>query len=360
MRQQTEQTPVEAPAESPVGTGPPAAAVTDGADATPPAEGTVLLEEPTETSPGGLAEELASAAKDLEATASDATGDTSEAVATTSSDAVNDALQWLDFFKPEGIPYALVVLLAMTFIARFISREAERIGQRFADRRLVIQQTASFARFVIYFAGLSFAFLTLFEVNEQLLLAIGGTLAVAAGFALKDLVASIIAGVIILLDRPFQVGDRVTFAGYYGEITNIGLRSVRMMTLDDTQVTIPNNKFLTEAVASGNAGAVDMMIQVDLYIGVEENLDEARRLLSEVVTTSRFVNLNRAWNVVVSQVIENDYFAIQLRAKAYVLDARLEKAFQGDITERALDAFATADIKPPAVLRRDVTDLDED
>ena len=320
----------------------------------PPAPGS---ESAADSTSQGIADELVTATQSLEAAVDDVAvgGGAGEAAIQGAPDSVSDALSWLSFFKPEGIPYALVVLLAMAFVARFVSTRAELLGERFADRRLVIQQTASFVRFVVYFAGLTFAFLTLFEINDQLLLAIGGSLAVAAGFAMKDLVASIIAGVIILLDRPFQVGDRVTFAGYYGEITHIGLRSVRMMTLDDTQVTIPNNKFLTDAVASGNAGAVDMMIQVDLYIGADENLDEARRLLSEVVTTSRYVNLNRAWNVVVSQVIENDYFATQLRAKAYVLDARLEKAFQGDITERALDAFATANIKPPAVLHRNVS-----
>jgi len=187
-----------------------------------------------------------------------------------------------------------------------------------------------------------------------LLLAIGGTVAVAAGFAMKDLVASIVGGVVILIDRPFQAGDRVTFAGYYGEITHIGLRSVRMNTLDDTQVTIPNNLFLTQAVASGNAGAVDMMIQVDLYIGLDQDLEEARRLLGEVVTTSRYVNLNRNWAVMVKEEIIENYLAIRLRAKAYVLDARLEKDFEGDITERALKAFGDAGIGPPAVLHRNL------
>ncbi len=127
-----------------------------------------------------------------------------------------------------------------------------------------------------------------------------------------------------------------------------------MNTLDDTLVTIPNNLFLTEAVASGNAGAVDMMIQVDLFIGIDQDLEEARRLLSEVVTTSRYVNLNRKWSVLAAQVVEESYLAIRLRAKAYVLDARLEKAFQGDITERALRAFRMGRIGPPALLHRSV------
>ena len=257
-------------------------------------------------------------------------------------------LEWLDFFKPEGLLTAAVILTAMALLAGFVTRRSVDLGDRFADRRLLIQQTASFVRFAIYMLGILGATLTLFELNQQMVLAIGGTAAVAVGFALKDLAASLVAGVIILIDRPFQVGDRVTFAGYYGEITNVGLRSTRLMTLDDTLVTIPNNKFLTEAVASANAGAVDMMIQIDLYIGSDQNLAEARRLLSEVLTTSRYVNLNRRWSVTVSQVSQENYLAIQLRAKAYVLDARLEKAFQSDVTERALEAFARAKIQPPA------------
>ena len=97
-----------------------------------------------------------------------------------------------------------------------------------------------------------------------------------------------------------------------------------------------------------------MMIQVDLYVGVDQNLEEAQRLLREVVTTSRYVNLNRKWSVLAAQVLQESYLAIRLRAKAYVLDVRLEKAFQTDITERALEAFDDADIGPPAVLHRSI------
>jgi len=266
----------------------------------------------------------------------------------------DDPLEWLNFFKPEGLVTAIAILAGMALLAGFVTRRSNDLGNRFADRRLWIQQTASFIRFAIYMLGIMGTIFTLFELNEQMLLAIGGTAAVAAGFALKDLAASLVAGVIILMDRPFQVGDRVTFGGYYGEITNVGLRSTRMMTLDDTLVSIPNNKFLTESVASANAGEVDMMIQIDIFIGIDQDLQEARRLLTEVLTTSRYVNLNRRWSVLASQVIEENYLAIRLRAKAYVLDARLEKAFQGDVTERALDAFKKGQVGPPAVLHRDV------
>ena len=66
------------------------------------------------------------------------------------------------------------------------------------------------------------------RLSEQTLALIGGALAFALGFAAKDLVASLVAGFMIMADRPFQVGDRVNFGGAYGDVTAIGLRSVRI------------------------------------------------------------------------------------------------------------------------------------
>ena len=72
----------------------------------------------------------------------------------------------------------------------------------------------------------------------------------------------------IMADRPFQVGDRVSFGGQYGDVTAIGLRSVRVRTLDDSVVTIPNNLFLTDVTTCGNYGVLHMQLHVDLYIGI--------------------------------------------------------------------------------------------
>ncbi len=265
-------------------------------------------------------------------------------------------LQIVEFLNPAGIPWALLLLATTLVLSRFLTQSLERFGTRFADRRLTIHQVGSFLRFLLYLAGGLGAAAFVFHLTPEAQLALGGTAAVALGFALKDLVASIVAGVIILIDKPFQVGDRVSFEGYYGEIRFIGLRSVRLVTLDDTQVTIPNNKFLTEAVASGNAGAVEMMIQIDFLIGADQDPARARRIVEEALTSSRYIHLKRPWVVLVSSVTQDTYFAIRLRAKAYVLDIQFEKSFESDVTERVLEGFAEAGIRPPAVLHRNVDD----
>ena len=186
-----------------------------------------------------------------------------------------------------------------------------------------------------------------FHPSKELLVAIGGSAAVAIGFALKDLVGSIIAGFILLFDKPFQVGDRVSFGDSYGEITNIGLRSVRLTTLDDNAVTIPNAKFLTDVVSSGNSGALDMMIVTTFYVSLFEDLDKVRQILYEVMITSRFVYLEKPVSITFEEVAISNNFVIKVNVKAYVLDVKYEKALQTDVTIRGSEALKLGNIKRP-------------
>lgn len=267
---------------------------------------------------------------------------------------MNPANDVFQFFRPTGIPYALLVLILAVMATRVLQNTLDRLGRRLADKRLLIHQVGSFIRFAIYLAAGIGMLAALLVLNREVLLAVGGTVAVATGIALKDVVASLVAGLIILVDKPFQVGDRVSFEKDYGEITFIGLRSVRLMTLDNVTITIPNNKFLTEVVASGNAGHVEMMIRMNFYIGVDQDVALAKRVVREALTTSRYFHLQRPWNVSVTQLILDGYMAIQLGAKAYILDTRFENAFKTDVTEAVLIGLRDAGVEPPAVLERKV------
>lgn len=253
-----------------------------------------------------------------------------------------------------GVLTGLVIVAITWFGVRLVTGTLDRLGNRFAHRRLALNQIATLARFVIYIVGITIAIGFSVKLSREVLLALGGTLAVTVGFALKDLAASVLAGIIIIVDRPFQVGDRVNFGGQYGEITAIGLRSVRLVTLENNVVTIPNNKFLTDVVASGNWGALDMMIQMDFFIGADQDVALAKRLVEDCLTSNRYVYLGKPWVVLVNQVLHQSYFAVQLRAKAYVLDVKYEKSFETDVTERVLSSFADAGVKPPALLVRNV------
>jgi len=253
----------------------------------------------------------------------------------------------LELFRPGGVLPALLVLLVTVIAVRVTSGAIERLGGQFTEWRLALQQTKAIVRLLLAIGGIGFAISFVFHLSGEALLALAGTIAVAIGISLRDLVASIIAGITILVDRPFQVGDRITYGSVYGEVKEIGLRTVRVVTLDDSLVTIPNNKFLTDVVVSGNSGALDMLVQMDFLIGLDQDLKTAKSLVAEVLASSRFTYLKKPWSVLVSQVTSGDMLALRLRAKVYVLDIRYEKALESDVTERVVHAFRDAGITPP-------------
>lgn len=265
---------------------------------------------------------------------------------------MDNAAEVLKFIRPGGIPTALLILVVAWFAVQLLHKVGEQLGNRMVDRRLATNQIVTILRFMFYIGAFAAAIPVVFALTNEMMIALGGTIAVTVGFALKDLAASIIAGVTLLVDKPFQVGDRVSFDGHYGEIVSIGLRSVRLTTLDDNVVTIPNNKFLNESVSSGNAGELHMLIQQDFYIGIDQDLETAKRIAREAITSCPYAYLERPWSVLINEVVHEQYFALRLRTKVYVMDVRNEKLLESDVTERIVSGFAAAGIQRPAILYR--------
>jgi small-conductance mechanosensitive channel len=243
---------------------------------------------------------------------------------------------------------ALSILL-LVLLVKAIKRFAGNLYQKIPSRRLMISQVVTSLNFFIYIVGGTGLVYAILQPPKELMIVIGGSAAVAFGLSLKDLVASVIAGFILLFERPFQVGDRVNFGGVYGEIKSIGLRAVRLVTLDDSEVTIPNNRFMTDVVSSGNSGALDMMIVIDFHFPMDTDLKLARDLLYEVVVTSRYAYLKKPVSIFIAEVEVAYQLSMRLQLKAYVIDVRFEKAFQTDIYLRGRDVLKAKNIMRPSV-----------
>ncbi len=229
-----------------------------------------------------------------------------------------------------------------------VRRLGKKLMEKLPSRRFLILQITTLFTFLWYIGGAYWMIVAIIQPPRELLLAIAGSAAVATGFALKDVAASLIAGLILLFDRPFQVGDRVNFGDTYGEIISIGLRSVRLSTLDDNLVTIPNARFITEVVSSGNSGALDMMVVCDFHLALDADIERAQSLIHEAIVTSRFVYLKKPVSFVINEVVVAERLAILIRAKAYVLDVHYEKAFQSDVVFRVSKLFIDHKIGRPS------------
>jgi len=261
---------------------------------------------------------------------------------------------FVQFFDLDGLPFALVVIVIVLVGQGLLRRFMNDLGERFTDRRLLFKKVSAFLRFFLYVMAVVLVGVSTLDLSSQALLGVATTLGVAFAFAFKDLFASLMAGIILLIDEPFQVGDRISFGDYYGEVAEIGLRSVRLVTLDDNLVTIPNSAFLVESVASANAGALDCMVVIPFYIGAAESFYRAQRLVYEAAVTSRYVYLEKPVVTLVADEFLGERFVTVIRVKAYVFDARYEKAFVSDVTQRVKIAFREQGLRMPDQQYRDL------
>ncbi|MEN0065260.1 MAG: mechanosensitive ion channel domain-containing protein [Myxococcota bacterium] len=262
--------------------------------------------------------------------------------------------QWIQVIAWERIPFALVVVVVAWALIAASGRLLDNLALRFNERRLAFKQAKALVRMGTYVLAPIVVFSAVLRLESESFYAVAGTLAVALGFAFKDLAGSLIAGVILLMDRPFQVGDRISFGGFYGEVQEMGLRSVRLVTLDDNLVTIPNNKFLTDEVASANAGELDAMVVVPFYVGAAEDFEKARAIIAEATSTSRYVYLKKPITTLVEDKFLGERFVTVITAKAYVFDVRYEKSLVTDVTERVKVAFRKQGIRTPDQQYRDL------
>jgi len=258
----------------------------------------------------------------------------------------------VEFVRWGGVLASVPVVFLALFSIRIIEGLGERFAHRFSNRRLAIQKVQTTSRFFIYVATSALVLSLSIRLDATAVAVMGGGLVFAVGFALRDLVASFIAGITIIFDRPFQVGDRVSYGGEYGDIIKIGLRSVRMLTLDHNVITIPNNKVFTDVTSSGNYGALEMQVPMAFYIGIAEDAERASVIVREACLTSPYVYLEMPVPVYIKRMMNADYPAIEIRARPYVFDCKCEEAFTSDVHSRVIEAFRAASIRAPVVLHR--------
>ena len=244
-----------------------------------------------------------------------------------------------------GIFWSLVIIVVFHFLIRALAWVLETLAERSVRRRLTFKWLIPITRMALWGIAAYLILRTVFRVDAQGLLAASAALGLALGIAAQDLLKNVFGGLIVVFDQPFQVGDKISVGGTYGEVVSIGLRSTRIVTADDNLVTVPNSQVVEEQVANANAGQLNCQVVTDLYLPGRVDERKAREIAFEAAVTSRYVFLNKPIVVLVGDEFRTT-FVTRVRVKAYVLDPRFEFLMQSDITERARDGFRAAGLMP--------------
>jgi MscS family membrane protein len=122
------------------------------------------------------------------------------------------------------------------------------------------------------------------HVDMTAWLASAGIVGIAVAFAAKDTLANLFSGMFILADRPYEIGNFVVLGtGERGEVTHIGMRSTRLLTRDDIEVTVPNSIMGNTTVVNESGGPHEKFrIRVQVGVAYGADIDKAREVLLSV------------------------------------------------------------------------------
>jgi small-conductance mechanosensitive channel len=246
-----------------------------------------------------------------------------------------------------AIVWAVVVLLVAYFAGQTISKGLNGLADRFLANRFRLTTLIPLVTFVVYGGAIYVVVSLLFNLSSTQLVAFSGLLGAALGLGLKDLLADIVGGLVLVTEQPYQIGDKIEIGDYYGEVVNIGIRSTQVMTPTDNLVSVPNYLFFDSSVANANAGQAEMLVAIEFYIDPESDARTARKIVEDALVSSQYVYVAEDYPVEVH--VEDDLHYRVIKGWAYVNDLRNEFKFKTDVTDRTFAEFERQGIHSPRV-----------
>ncbi|MFT5586674.1 MAG: small conductance mechanosensitive channel [Cognaticolwellia sp.] len=234
------------------------------------------------------------------------------------------------------LPNLLVALLIafLSWVAlRAILRATRFVLQRSNMDETAIQFILTVERYAIVAIG-TVTVLGQVGVDVTSIVASMGILGLTLGFAAKDTLGNVIAGLFIFWDRPFIIGDLVEIDGFYGRVDVITMRSTRVVTPDGKMLAIPNSTIVNATVAS-YTNFPHLRLDLEVTVGCNEDLGRIRALFLELVADRPGMMMEPAPEMLVMAL--NDY-NVELSFRTWLDN---EKTHVGERAKLREDLYVT-------------------
>ncbi|MGD1967607.1 MAG: mechanosensitive ion channel family protein [Desulfobacterales bacterium] len=264
----------------------------------------------------------------------------------------------IELFKiplAEKFLYALFVILFASPIKNFLivtirylqSRVAHKTDSKIDD--IVFDLLIRFSDFIVYTTAIIVA-LDMLGVNIVPFIAGAGVAGVAVGFAAKDTLSNLIAGILLIIDRPFEVGDRIEVwrapagSATWGDVIDIGLRATKIKTTDNIVIIIPNNEIMLRDIINYTHISEKIRVRINIGIAYDADLQKAKDLILKVAEATEWVTDDPPPKVVVRNFGES---SVDLQLRVWIKDARQRMNTISHITDVVKESFDAEGIEIP-------------
>ena len=214
---------------------------------------------------------------------------------------------------------------------------------------VIIDLFKKFSGIIIYTVGVILA-LDVLGFNIMPFVAGAGVAGIAIGFAAKDTLSNLIAGVLLIIDRPFEVGDRIEVwsapknAATWGDVIHIGLRATKIRTTDNIVIIIPNNEIMKRDIINYTTVTKEIRVRIPIGIAYDADSKKAKELIIKTALELDWVMQEPAPKVVVRNFGDS---AVDLQARIWISRPRRRMDTISHVTDRVKEVFQEEGIEIP-------------
>ena len=236
---------------------------------------------------------------------------------------------------------AILVFLIGKWLARYISNLLGKILRK----NSVDETLTTFLGHIIYYALFIMVLIAAagqLGINTTSFLTIVGAAGLAIGLALKDSLSNFASGVMLILFRPFKVGDVVTAGGQTGKVESIAIFNSVLNTPDNQVVIVPNSSITSDVITNVNAKPTR---RIDLVVGIgyDDNIGDAKSVLDDLIKADSRILADPAPTIAVSELADS---SVNLVVRPWVKSGDYWDV-RFDLTEQIKLTFDEKDISFP-------------
>jgi small-conductance mechanosensitive channel len=240
---------------------------------------------------------------------------------------------------------SLLLILGLLIGARLLAPAAGWLIAHLADRapgrwRLTVLKSRPIVRLLIVVGTVLIIIPILVQPTLENAVALLAAFGLVFAFALKDYGSSLVAGLVTVLEGAYQPGDWIQVDGAYGEVRSIGMRAVRIVTSDDTEVIIPHSKVWSHSIGNATGGSHRLLCVADFYLEPHHDALVVRQKLEDVALSSSYRQPDSPVTILVAEKPWGTHY----RVKAYVRDSREQFLFTTDLTVRGKATLLAAGV----------------
>ncbi len=266
----------------------------------------------------------------------------------------------------EKIFHAVMIIFLATPVKDTLSIALSYVQDNIADKtetqidNIIFDLLNKFAGAIIYATAMILA-LDILGVNVMPFIAGAGVAGIAIGFAAKDTLSNLIAGVLLIIDRPFEIGDRIEVwsapsgSATWGDVIDIGLRATKIKTTDNIVIIIPNNEIMRRDIVNYTIISTQIRVRINIGVAYSANIEKAKALCLSVAESLAWVSKDPAPKVVLRNFGES---SVDLQLRVWINDARKRMDTISFITDKIKGAFDENGIEIPYP-KRDITIIDK-